>query len=306
MPDIRNTQRFIRKMVQLENIYQRDIRRVQNEARRSMLDILTRNGINYTTSRLLRNEIDTVGRSAAKIGRDITTSVDDTVIKNLDLQMKELKKVGEDVVETSQIIAVTQPARMQVYQTTLQEIPQWVNDMAQSMDINMTRLIVAGAPIEQAIDRLFSVSIADGRASVWRLSNAAMERQTSNLSWIASMLASTIVYNQMQSMTQTVYKKQAIATVDEKTTDCCLRVHGQIQPLDKPFHLVGEPRFADKIDNPPFHWYCRTAQALYTERMESRGVPTSEMVIAARAELRAREETGKRTIIRPSSATSKR
>jgi hypothetical protein len=48
---------------------------------------------------------------------------------------------------------------------------------------------------------------------------------------------------------------QVVAGIDERTTDCCLQAHGQIQPLDKPFHLTGEPRWADYLDNPPFHWY---------------------------------------------------
>ena len=59
------------------------------------------------------------------------------------------------------------------------------------------------------------------------------------------------------------FQKQAIAALDAHTTDCCLRVHGQIQPLDGLFHLTGEPRFADNMDWSPFHWNCRTSVALY-------------------------------------------
>ncbi len=57
--------------------------------------------------------------------------------------------------------------------------------------------------------------------------------------------------------------KQAIATMDNRVTDTCLRVHGQIQPFDDPYRLVGTPRFADEIDAPPFHNHCRTSSALY-------------------------------------------
>lgn len=59
------------------------------------------------------------------------------------------------------------------------------------------------------------------------------------------------------------FKKIAVAALDGRTTRCCLEVHGQIQPFDAPFHLTGTPRFADYMDAPPFHWYCRTATALY-------------------------------------------
>lgn len=59
------------------------------------------------------------------------------------------------------------------------------------------------------------------------------------------------------------WNKQAIPVLDEYTTDCCLNVAGQIAPLEGKFHLTGEPRFADDMDWPPFHWHCRTSVALY-------------------------------------------
>jgi hypothetical protein len=59
------------------------------------------------------------------------------------------------------------------------------------------------------------------------------------------------------------FKKQAVAAIDQRTTDCCLRVHGQIQPLNKPFELTGVPRYADELDWSPFHDWCRTSIVLY-------------------------------------------
>lgn len=53
--------------------------------------------------------------------------------------------------------------------------------------------------------------------------------------------------------------KQAIAAIDAVTTECCLRVHGQIVPEDKPFHTTGSPAFAEYQDWPDFHWNCRTS-----------------------------------------------
>lgn len=60
-----------------------------------------------------------------------------------------------------------------------------------------------------------------------------------------------------------LFDKQAVAGLDENTTDCCLQVHGQIQPLDGKFHLTGTPRFADELEHTPFHWHCRTSIVLY-------------------------------------------
>lgn len=83
------------------------------------------------------------------------------------------------------------------------------------------------------------------------------------------------------------FQRQAIAAIDQVTTDCCLRVHGQVVGLEEEFHLTGTPRFADRIMRPPFHWWCRTSTALYRKFYED-GL-TTEMRDASRAELEARE-----------------
>jgi len=58
--------------------------------------------------------------------------------------------------------------------------------------------------------------------------------------------------------------KQAVAAIDERTTDCCLRVHGQAVPLEADFRLTADPRYADEMQWSPFHWWCRTSVALVT------------------------------------------
>lgn len=100
--------------------------------------------------------------------------------------------------------------------------------------------------------------------------------------------------------------KQAVAAIDEQTTDCCLRVHGQVQPLDKPFVLEGQPRFAARMMYPAFHWRCRTTSVAYHPDFEQGSrVSTQDMVGAATAELTARED-GSREKIHPAHATSRR
>jgi hypothetical protein len=174
------------------------------------------------------------------------------------------------------------------------------------MELNLTKSIVSKTDTSRIIDRLFAPTIEDGRASVARLAGVAAVTETKLTLWTTSILSMFTLYEETSQATGTVYMKQAIAAIDAKTTDCCLQVHGQIQPLDKPFQLIGEPRYADEVDNPPFHWNCRTAEALYTETMESKGTTTDQMRNAAAAERRARQETGKRVPIWPSHATSGR
>lgn len=102
-----------------------------------------------------------------------------------------------------------------------------------------------------------------------------------------------------------VYYKQAVAAIDERTTECCLRVHGQTVPMDARFRLTGTPRYADELDWSPFHWYCRTSIAM-VRREDSEDDLTQQMRRAARSEIVAREDTGQRQEIHPAHATSGR
>lgn len=86
------------------------------------------------------------------------------------------------------------------------------------------------------------------------------------------------------------YKKQAVAALDERTTECCLKVNGQVQPLKGKFVLTGEPRFDDRMDWPAFHWYCRTSVVLYDEAFDM-GL-TAQMQAASDKILRERAAGG--------------
>lgn len=99
--------------------------------------------------------------------------------------------------------------------------------------------------------------------------------------------------------------RQAVAVIDERTTDCCLRVHGQWQAMGDDFTLTGTPRFADTQPRPPFHKWCRTATAL-VQRQYAADDLTAQMREAARAELTARTLKPRRRVITPANAFSRR
>lgn len=90
--------------------------------------------------------------------------------------------------------------------------------------------------------------------------------------------------------------KQAVAAISPRTTDCCLRVHGQVQPLNRPYKLEGLPRFAAEMMFPAFHWNCRTSSVPYHPDFEvGAAISTADMQRAARAEL-TRRDSGERTV----------
>jgi hypothetical protein len=125
--------------------------------------------------------------------------------------------------------------------------------------------------------------------------------------WLAFVMAQAwgAVTTQATQRQGTQFVKQAIAAIDERTTDCCLRVSGQTQPLDKPFRLEGTPRFADQMMYPGFHWYCRTGTALVMAQ-DANDDLTERMQAAAQAELDARARSKTRVEIHPASSTSRR
>jgi hypothetical protein len=105
---------------------------------------------------------------------------------------------------------------------------------------------------------------------------------------------------------QDEFMRQAVAAIDERTTDCCLRVHGQVVAVEEKFRLTGTPRYADELAAPPFHDHCRSSTAL-VRRSEADDDLSQQMRTAARDELRARGPAGdNRQEIHPAHATSRR
>ena len=101
------------------------------------------------------------------------------------------------------------------------------------------------------------------------------------------------------------FVRQAVASIDGRTTNCCLKVHGQVVEMEESFRLTGTPRFADKMRDPPFHNYCRTVWTLVHRRDVDDNLSV-RMRNAAAAELADRAESGKRGLFHYGDATSRR
>jgi len=128
--------------------------------------------------------------------------------------------------------------------------------------------------------------------------------------WLAlaalTSYSSSIVNSLERGGSKNEFMRQLIAAIDEKTTDCCLRAHGQVVAMDEPFHLTGTPRYGNELMRPPFHDYCRSSQALVYKRDADDDL-SQRMRLAARNELHARDRNGgNRQEIHPSHATSGR
>jgi hypothetical protein len=142
----------------------------------------------------------------------------------------------------------------------------------------LTRLHSSGADQGAIAARL--ITGRDGRMSIAQSLGGMLQLQIERNVWAT---ANGHLVQLATAIPNGVFQKQAISAIDARTTQCCRNVHGQIQDLDRPFVLTGTPRFADRIQNPPFHHRCRTAVSLYTPAMEAIGIPTVTMRAQARA-----------------------
>ncbi|MBP8294312.1 MAG: hypothetical protein KAX65_16160, partial [Caldilineaceae bacterium] len=137
------------------------------------------------------------------------------------------------------------------------------------------------------------------------LTPAPIIREGARWLGIAMMVATAAATAEMLERTrrQEDFMRQAVAAIDERTTDCCLRVHGQVVGQRDDFHLTGTPRFAEYLRNPPFHWYCRSSTCLV--RREDANDPLSQQMRSAAAlEIGTRAATGTRVEIHPADARS--
>jgi hypothetical protein len=308
MPDIANALKFQRKLMGVENSYLKQIHDYRAETRRVLLDILDRDGIERNAIRRMVAEVESLSRRVTSLAADKSNDIRATVANYIRQQLRLAKAAGlADTADINPVLNAGLSVAQDGEQSYMTNTSAWVTQLENSLQTQAAKLRLSQASDQEIKDRLLSETLADGRASVWLAGTNQANIEESGNVWsygIGLLAAYMMIYNEQQP--DVVYMKQAIATIDKRTTECCLRVHGQIQSLDDPFRLDGTPRYADEVQDPPFHWYCRTSEALYHEEFENFGIPTDEMIDAAQAELTARKKTKTRVEIYPSHATARR
>lgn len=307
MPDVVNAHKFQKKMIAIENDYLKQVQGYRTETRRVLLDIINRDGVSRPAVNQITNAIGSMSTQITTVASLASKDIRKTVQNYTRKQLQLAQKAGlTDNADIAPILSNGQRIAQDGEQSYMTNQSAWLAQLETSIQTQAAKLRISQATPEEISDRLLNEKLSDGRASVWLASgNQANNEEQSNV-WtygLGLLGAYYAIFNETQPDTQ--YSKQAIATIDERTTDCCLRVHGQIKPIDEPFHLTGTPRYADEIQDPPFHWYCRTAEVLYNPAFEEFGITTDEMRDMANLELDARTDNSRQEI-HPSHATSRR
>lgn len=309
MADIQSHQTYTKRMRALEAKYLQGINRAARDTRRRLVLAAERGGISPDLQGDIRLELDELGRQISGLGREMAPEVVSRSAWYFDKQAKMGEAVGATSLPVSPYIDEQEALLRAEVAAGFERAPAvWVDSMRATMLAEAQRLALAEEGQAAATQRLLGMQITDGRASAWRRAYNTLFTGASLGFWGLGNWVLTKYQEGWEQRNGIKYKRQAIAAIDERTTDCCLRVHGQITGTKQPFKLEGTPRFADEVMSPPFHWYCRTSTALYLPEFDefAIGPTTGQMEEAARLELEAREREGTRVEIHPASATSSR
>jgi len=169
----------------------------------------------------------------------------------------------------------------------IDQIPDLVAAVRAGLLADMRAGLAAGERIGDLAGRLFSSQAGPfprGATSAQLMTRRAVIQADNN--------AKLLYYERAQAQLPDLQKQVIAKTGSARTTDLCLRAHGQIRDLDEPFSLSGTPDpFARQMQQPPFHWNCRTSVAAYLPQFDAASnMTTRSMRAQASKELEARAD----------------
>lgn len=280
----------------------RQVAAAYNQARRELLATLLEGwtGSSVMTpddaARLLRQSglLQQIDARLLQLEREVGVTlrgiVTDSTERALDGMRRELALLPPDLRPRDLDMFGTINSRM-IEQYAPLAMSDW-HGLTVSMSTNLQRELQVGLIQGEAFPtlstRLLRQAPGDGPGAVFPRAQTSADLATRRLVIAAENGAKQAAIAEVAQSIPLI-QKQAIAAIGKNTTDCCLRVHGQIVDNDKPFELVGEPRFADELMTSPFHWNCRTSIAMYHPFFEQ-AMPTAKLKADAARELKKREE----------------
>lgn len=154
--------------------------------------------------------------------------------------------------------------------------------------------LIQGESFPNLIHRLMASVPTGEQPAIWNNGRNSAELMTRRLVITANNSAKISALDQVNQQGGVQVKKQWNSVINERTTDCYLRAHGQIREVNERFRLTGTPRFASELLSPPGHWRCRSSVTMYHPVFERGGLTTPNMEKSAAAELKRRDANGNR------------
>lgn len=279
----------------------REVAHAYNAARRELVDYLLRTWTGSSTL-LPRDAVDLFRRLALLSGiderlRELERQTG-TILRGVVSSQAEiaLEQLGREMalLPPSYRVGIASFAAIEapLVETFLPAVLSDAQAIPRSVLATLTRELqnglIQGESFPDLVRRLMASTPTGTGPAVWRNGQLSAELMTRRTVITAANQAKLSSLNAVNGRGETQVQKQAIAAIQGRTTDTCLRVHGQIRDVGEPFDLTGTPRFADRMMSPSFHWNCRTSVAMYHPLFERGGLTTSNMRSSAQAELRRR------------------
>lgn len=291
-----------RNQIAIERLEARSARKVAaayNQARRELVSMLvegwTGTGVltpNEAADLLRRSSLignidgrlAQLEREAGVILRDVVTSSTDIALEQVERELALLPRHLRP--DMSNFAMIDNQLIERFVAQSIDEIEGAKAIMSSQLKRELQSGLIQGESFPNLVNRLMSATPTGNGPAVWRQGQVSAERMTRRMVITANNASKQASLERTNAAGGTRVQKQAVAAIGPRTTDTCLRVHGQIVDVGKPFKLTGTPRFADEMQHPMFHWNCRTGIVMYHPVFERGGLTTANMQKSAKAQLK--------------------
>ncbi len=287
MPDLGPAERFINDMLSVERDFIKDALRLYRILRLDLVDLISAIGLGADLEGRIRQRLEQFRQAIQNLVLEYLQRLEAAGDRMAQRSLSILREVESRIPDFTALQFTTAADRQNALGQLVLHIADFVGVLESRFNSTIAELRQGGENETAALRRLTATSLVDGQASVYRHGANELRTEAQRNLWATGAALLALYYAEVQRRGVRL-QKQAVATIDKRTTKTCLRVHGQIKNVGQPFELTAKPRFARKQQHPPFHWNCRTVEAPYLPVLEEMGLTTGQMRDRARAELRTR------------------
>lgn len=240
----------------------------------------------------IEKRIQQLSTDIADYLKDQIPAAMDIGLSNAEHDVELMSKALRTSVKNETLFAGIDPQLASVVESVIARIPGIVEPLAGQITFELQYSLTQGDSFDQIVQRLLGKDLGPQGASFFQRGATSMQLFSRRSVIDANNASRQLVYERAAEKIGKL-QKQAVAAIDDRTTECCLRVHGQITDLDQPYKLTGTPRFQDEMMFPAFHWNCRTSSVAYHPAFDAAAegteASTAYMLSQARKALKAQQ-----------------
>ncbi|MEM7343729.1 MAG: hypothetical protein AAF485_05765, partial [Chloroflexota bacterium] len=221
MPDPRPNDEYRRNVSRIEQQFSGDVREAYEAARLRLADLMQRyDPSNPKIDAGIRAEMTQLRSAIVELAEALGPGLDDLTRNATQAQLSLVQRFRP----APNVDDLDASRGLEIIQRLADNAANPVNLIEANLLSELNRLRAAVEEKQAIIDRLLAADIADGRASVARHGVNTLIREIETDLWTAANAVLGGNFAEAQQQANEVWYKQAIAGIDERTTDCCLRV----------------------------------------------------------------------------------